>query len=129
MRNYTLLLLAITACSAPNAATQRDSVADTADARTRIARLESEARALAKLTGCSSADQCRTAPVGSRGCGGPRTYIAYCAASTDSAALFRKLDELKAAEDAYNAKEGIASTCEFRMPPAVSFEGGSCRAP
>jgi hypothetical protein len=94
---------------------------------TQLAQLEREARALAKTAGCSSDAQCRSAPVGWRGCGGPRTYIAYCAATTDSAALFRKLDELKAAEIAYNEKSGMVSTCEMRMPPDVSAQGGSCR--
>ncbi len=125
----TLFLLAYAgACSAPRGAS-RDSAADSADARTHVARLEADARALAKTTGCTSADQCRTAPVGSRACGGPRTYLAYCAASTDSVALFRKLDELKAAEDKLNASSGMASTCEFRTPPVPSLTGGSCSAP
>lgn len=110
--------------TAANPATQGgDTLADKAD----IARLESEARAIAKTTGCSSASACRTAPVGSRACGGPRTYIVYCAASTDSAALFAKLAELERAEKAYNTKTGAMSTCEFRMPPKTELSGGSCR--
>jgi len=96
------------------------------DDRTRLARLEQEARALAKTDGCSTSEGCRTAPVGWRGCGGPRTYLAYCAATTDSAALFRKLDELKEAEIAYNAKSGMMSTCEMRLPPVVTASGGRC---
>lgn len=94
----------------------------------RVARLEGEARALAKTDGCSSADQCRSAPVGDRPCGGPRTYIVYCARSTDSAALYRKLDELREAERQLNTKSGRASTCEFRMPPATGLSGGQCAA-
>lgn len=94
----------------------------------RLARLEREARALAKTDGCAAASACRTAPVGWRGCGGPRTYIVYCAATTDSVALFRKLDELKAAETAYNEATGMLSTCEMRLPPAVAVQGGRCEA-
>lgn len=94
----------------------------------RIARLEREARALAKTGGCSSAEQCRTAPVGSRPCGGPRDYVVYCAATTDTASLFRKLEELRAAEEAYNRESGMASTCEFREPPATELVGAACRA-
>lgn len=82
---------------------------------------------MANTTGCASPNQCRTAPVGSRPCGGPRTYLVYCAATTDSAALFKKLDELKAAEIKFNQQAGMAGTCEFRMPPGVSVQGGSCR--
>lgn len=92
-----------------------------------IVRLEDQAKAIAKTSGCSNVSQCRTAPVGNRACGGPRYYIAYCSASTDSAALFRKLDEVAAAENAYNRKYQLASTCEFRMPAPLALAGGECR--
>ena len=100
---------------------------DTLSSRAKLAQLEADARALARTSGCTSSSQCRTAPVGEKACGGPRTYVAYCAASTDSVTLFRKLDELKAAEKRYNELTGMASTCEFRTPPAVALSGGSCR--
>lgn len=93
-----------------------------------IERLEGEAKALASTTGCSASGECRTAPVGSRACGGPRYYLPYCAKSTDSVALFRKLDAVARAEQAYNAKYQVMSTCEFRMPPAVRVVGGACVA-
>jgi hypothetical protein len=93
-----------------------------------ILRLEAEARALVKAAGCNTDDQCRTAPVGSRGCGGPRYYLTYCARSTDSVALFRKLGEVESAERAFNEKYKIASTCEFRMPPAVGVAARECTA-
>ncbi len=93
-----------------------------------IVALENNAKAIAKTSGCSTLSECRTAPVGNRACGGPRYYIPYCAQSTDSVALFRKLDEVARAEDAYNRKYQIGSTCEFRMPPQLTFSGGECRA-
>lgn len=129
MRIRTLLLMIGTAagCATPPANSARDSASDTANARDHVARLEADARALANATGCASSGGCRTAPVGSRACGGPRTYLVYCAATTDSVALFRKLGELKVAEEKANAASGMASTCEFRMPPALSADGGSCR--
>ena len=93
-----------------------------------IERMEEEAKALVRTEGCNSASGCRTAPVGSRACGGPRYYLVYCAATTDSAALFRKLEQVAAAEQAYNRKYQIASTCEFREPPEVQLSGGRCMA-
>ena len=93
----------------------------------RILELERQAKALVKTTGCTSDDQCRTAPVGSRACGGPRYYLVYCSRTTDSAALFRKLAEVESAERAYNAKYQIASTCEFRMPPSIGIGAGGCQ--
>lgn len=93
-----------------------------------IVALEDQAKALAKTTGCAHDSQCRAAPVGNRGCGGPRYYIPYCAATTDSVAFFKKLDEVKAAENAFNKKYEIASTCEFRTPPPVGVTAGACAA-
>ena len=93
-----------------------------------ILALENQAKALVKADGCSSSDQCRTAPVGSRACGGPRYYLVYCAKTTDSAALFAKLKEVSAAEEQYNKRYQLASTCEFRMPPKVALIGSSCQA-
>lgn len=93
-----------------------------------IVALEDQAKALLKIEGCSSSAQCRSAPVGSRACGGPRYYLVYCAQTTDSAALFRKLDAVAAAEREYNTRYKLMSTCEFRMPPTVALSGGSCQA-
>lgn len=124
-------LALVVACAAPpqRSAESAGSQSGAAPNDTvQLARLEREARVLAKTEGCTSASACRTAPVGWRGCGGPRTYVAYCAATTDSVALFRKLDELKAAETAYNEKAGMLSTCEMRLPPAVTVQGGRCTA-
>jgi hypothetical protein len=94
----------------------------------RLVKLEQEARAIARTEGCTTLDACRTAPVGWRGCGGPRDYVVYCAATTDTGALFRKLQELEKAEREYNASSGMMSTCEFRMPPSVRLDGQQCRA-
>jgi hypothetical protein len=92
-----------------------------------ILKLEAEAKAIAKTSGCATSE-CRAAPVGSRACGGPRYYLPYCSKTTDSAVLFKKLDEVAKAEQAFNARYKIASTCEFRMPPVVESVGGSCTA-
>ena len=134
---YAAAALVLAACTQPPASTTPTNgagdqqtpppPAENAD-WARILELESEAKALVKTTGCTSGDQCRTAPVGSRACGGPRYYLVYCSRSTDSAALFRKLAEIESAERAYNVKYQIGSTCEFRMPPTVGLTAGSCQS-
>lgn len=91
-----------------------------------VEKLEAAAKAIAVLDGCPTASDCRTAPVGSRACGGPRYYIPWCAKTTDSVALYKKLDEVAAAERAYNTKYNLASTCEMRMPPVVTSSAGVC---
>ena len=93
-----------------------------------IVALEDQAKALVNTEGCTSPSECRTAPVGSRACGGPRYYLVYCSRSTDSAALYRKIDAVAAAEREYNTHYKIMSTCEFRLPPKVALSGGSCLA-
>lgn len=133
-----LVLMGIVACSRSTvpgddspATPPLGSVGDTASRRadwTAIEQLESQAKAVAKIEGCSASSDCRAAPVGSRACGGPRYYLPYCSKTTDSAALYTRLSEVARAEEAYNRKYQIASTCEFRMPPVVESSGGSCRA-
>ncbi|HEY7408727.1 MAG TPA: hypothetical protein VH638_10715 [Gemmatimonadaceae bacterium] len=94
----------------------------------RVRELEQQARALARTDGCDQGSQCATAPVGAKACGGPRTYLVYCRATTDEAALLRALDELKRAEEEYNRAAGLASDCMFVTPPAVRLEGATCMA-
>lgn len=96
--------------------------------RAQIVALENEAKALVDTTGCANSGECRTAPVGSRGCGGPRYYLVYCSKTTDSVALYTKLAAVSDAERQYNTNYKIVSTCEFRMPPTVALSGGFCRA-
>lgn len=128
--------LALLACSqgAPGvvpAGPSGDKIVFTGDQKAdwaQIVALEDRAKALVTANGCSSAAQCRTAPVGSRACGGPRYYLVYCSLTTDSAALFEKLDAVANAERAYNQHYNIVSTCEFRMPPTVALGGGSCQS-
>jgi hypothetical protein len=93
-----------------------------------IVALENQAKALVQTDGCSSDSDCRTAPVGSRACGGPRYYLVYCSRTTDSAALFRKLGAVAAAEREFNSRYQLVSTCEFRLPPKVALSGSSCQA-
>ena len=130
------ILLAILGCSQSSpgvapAGPNGDKIVFTGDQKAdwaQIVAIEDQAKALVRADGCSSAGECRTAPVGSRACGGPRYYLVYCSKTTDSAALFQKLDAVANAERAYNEHYQIASTCEFRMPPTVALSGGSCKA-
>ena len=129
------IAVVLAACSAKTPGTPAgrdgDKIVLTGDQKTdwaQIVALEDQAKALVKVDGCSSAGECRTAPVGSRACGGPRYYLVYCSRTTDSAALFRKLDAVAAAEREYNTKYQLGSTCEFRLPPKVALGGASCQA-
>jgi len=124
----TLLALLILGVSVSCARTPVSAEGNQGSDWAAIEKLESNAKELVKVSGCTTASDCRTAPVGSRACGGPRYYLTYCARTTDSAALFSRLGEIAKAEDAFNRKYGIASTCEFRTPPGVAVSGGACVA-
>ncbi len=99
-----------------------------AEDQAELARLEAEARSLVDPGGCARPGDCRTAPVGVKGCGGPRTHVVYCASTTDTTALFRKLEQLRRAEAAFNEKYGRPSTCDIVPPPQTELAGGTCRA-
>lgn len=92
----------------------------------RVQELEQKARAIARADGCDRLDQCATVPVGAKPCGGPRTHLVYCQATTNEDELFGVLDELKRTEEAYNRAEGRISDCSVTAPPSVQLEGTSC---
>jgi hypothetical protein len=134
-----LAICAVLACSAPSpvadsseptSSTRQPALLVSTDTATDpvVRQLEREAVALASTSGCRTAEQCRSAAVGSRGCGGPRYYLPYCPLTTDTVALFAKLAEVARAEDDYNRRNQIASTCEMRMAPDLEVSGGACRA-
>jgi hypothetical protein len=47
--------------------------------------------------------------------------------TTDTAALLAKLAEVERAEQDYNRRNNIASTCEMRMPGELEVAAGACR--
>ncbi|MEK7215602.1 MAG: hypothetical protein AAB289_08415 [Chloroflexota bacterium] len=92
-----------------------------------LAQLEQEARALAKIDGCTGGAQCRSAPVGAKACGGPRYWLPYCPLTTDVAALMSKLSVLQGAEQQFNRTYGVVSDCSYVVEPGLTVSGGSCR--
>lgn len=129
----TWLFVLVVACAGPRAPAGDEPTAipqpsgDRQTDRASIERLEQEARALANASGCAGSAQCRAAPVGAKACGGPRYWLVYCPLTSDSAALLRKLEELRAAEQAFNQKYGVLSDCAFVTEPNVESVGGTCR--
>jgi hypothetical protein len=133
MTIYTRSIIAallLTACARQEEApaADRSPSADPPVDETRVRALEQRVRALARTGGCDRVDQCAAAPVGAKACGGPRTYLVYCKATTDEAALLRALDELKRAEEAYNRAAGIMSDCSITPQPEARLEGRTCTA-
>jgi hypothetical protein len=96
--------------------------------RAELQELEREALAFAVPGGCEDVGQCRSAPVGVKACGGPRSYVVYCATSTDEDRLRKALDRLARREERFNRQCGVFSTCEFLSPPELELVEGECRA-
>jgi cell division protein FtsB len=133
MTSIRALALAVAVLAAACAKQEEPPAVETpstnrAASEARVRELEQQARAIVRTDGCDQASECATAPVGTKACGGPRTYLVYCRATTDEAALMRALDALKGAEEAYNREAGIVSDCMLVTPPAVRLEGSSCTA-
>jgi hypothetical protein len=128
-RLFLILNLAIAgACAQQEEPPALDGPGDVTPTLSRVQELEQRARSMARSDGCDRLDQCATAPVGAKACGGPRTHLVYCKATTDEAELLRVLDELKRTEEAYNRAAGIGSDCAYISPPSVRLEGRSCVA-
>lgn len=109
----------------PEAAGESTTGVPGADGQT-VARLEREARELARVDGCAGG-QCAAMPAGSKACGGPRYYLPYCTRTTDTAALRAKLDELQRVESDFNRKHGVVSDCMMIMEPNVQPDAqGRC---
>jgi hypothetical protein len=70
--------------------------------------------------------QCRLAALGVRPCGGPRTYLPYSLAVTDSGALAALVAVYDQLDRERNEREGLVSTCELMLPPELALEGGRC---
>jgi hypothetical protein len=98
-----------------------------ADLLDRVVSQEAKVRSLIHAEGCASVDQCRSAPMGAKGCGGPREYVVYCSVTTNEPALLAAIDAETQAERAYNGKTGAVSDCLFVMPPVLELAGGVCQ--
>jgi hypothetical protein len=88
--------------------------------------LYSEIVELAGDGSCDELSECATLAVGSKACGGPSSYIVYCASAIDEAALIEKVDEYTQLEQDYNLANDIVSTCEDEPEPDVELVDGVC---
>lgn len=96
--------------------------------RARLDSLVVIARSLARAEGCGAAAECRTAALGVKACGGPKEYLVYCSASTDSVALASAVDLVNTMEREFNERYNLVSDCMLLLEPGTSLEGGACVA-
>jgi len=91
--------------------------------------LDSLRQAMAAAVGpasCRAKEQCRAVGVGAKPCGGPRSYLIYSTATTDSAALALIAQRYDAADARQNRVQGLVSDCTFLPPPQLECVAGRC---
>lgn len=125
------LLLACAACSGcasdlsatpPPAAASASS----ADASGPAATLP-QIRALVGAAACTDSAQCRSAPLGSRACGGPEAYLAWSTAATAAAPLQQLLDRYRREREQADAAAGMQSVCTVVPDPGAQCRAGVCQ--
>lgn len=75
---------------------------------------------------CSEENQCDYIAVGSKACGGPKTYLLF-SSSIDRQKLEELVENYNKAEAGYNQKYGIVSDCMLVTPPErIECVNGKC---
>ncbi|WP_142785333.1 lipocalin family protein [Changchengzhania lutea] len=86
--------------------------------------LFNEFQELASRFSCTNASDWAFTAYGSKACGGPQGYIAY-STHIDTAIFLQKVDAYTQAENEYNVKWGIVSTCDIQNPPkSIACQNG-----
>ena len=75
---------------------------------------------------CSSTNECRVIGFGSKPCGGPRSYLPYSLAVTDSITLADAVREFNERDAENNSALGINSDCSLVAEPMVICSNGLC---
>lgn len=71
---------------------------------------------MANSTPCTDPTEWSFTAIGSKACGGPTGYIAY-SLKINVTEFLKKVENYTKAQDAYNKKWGIFSTCDMMLPP------------
>lgn len=80
-----------------------------------------ELKIISSIVNCVTTEEIMVTPVGSKPCGGPQLYLPYTS-GINVEGFLNKIEIYTNAEEAYNIKWGIISTCDItpvtylRMP-------------
>ncbi|MNX66445.1 hypothetical protein D3C86_975370 [compost metagenome] len=74
------------------------------------------ALSLVTTEACTNSEEWSFTAIGSKSCGGPTGYIAY-SLKIDTVAFLKKVEDYTKAQNEFNIKWGIPSTCEMAIPP------------
>jgi hypothetical protein len=75
---------------------------------------------------CTDADQCRLIAFGAKPCGGPRQYLVYSTAITDSTALDAAVARFNARDAEVNRLLHRVSDCSMVPRPRITVVEGRC---
>jgi hypothetical protein len=88
--------------------------------------LEELGEEIKKELGVPKASQCKLIALGSKPCGGPRSYEVYSTETTNESRLKRLVTRYNELEKKLNAEQKILSNCEFVQQPEVTLSQGMC---
>ena len=74
------------------------------------------AASMVYTTPCTNSAEWSFAAIGSKACGGPLGYIAY-SLKIDGPEFLKKVENYTKAQEAYNKKWGVFSTCDMMIRP------------
>ena len=94
----------------------------------RLDSLRAEVRALIGDVACQRVEQCRAIPFGSKPCGGPRAYLVYSTATTDTMEVVATVAEYTKLDEALNRDLGRISDCQAVAEPKVGCVDSRCIA-
>ncbi|MEM9686636.1 MAG: hypothetical protein AAF934_06905 [Bacteroidota bacterium] len=126
MKRITLLLLlgvtfisctTLVSCDKNNELTQEQEAQ-------KLQQMLSEIENMAGSINCEDSANWTYTPLGKKACGGPKGYLAY-PTTIDTVKFLSLVEAYKTAEERYNNKWGIISTCDLPpVPFGVTCENG-----
>lgn len=75
---------------------------------------------------CDSHADCSHVAIGSKACGGPRTFMSISKKNTELATIEQLAERSVELESAFNSTYGVVSDCLATMPPAAYCQAKVC---
>jgi len=110
----------LTSGVAVNAKVTQEEIASVTKALTAAVQLDNQ---------CTTSVDCATAAVGSRACGGPKSYVVYSRKSSNAENIRSLAQMTTTLEQQYNIENSVMSICSMVMAPrAVCDQANRCVA-
>nr|WP_315258468.1 hypothetical protein [uncultured Flavobacterium sp.] len=115
MKNIKFLLIALSFfffnCNNDDSPSQESDDQNLSEMQTEII-----AASMVNTTPCTNSAEWSFVAIGSKACGGPLGYIAY-SLKIDVPEFLKKVENYTKAQEAYNKKWGVFSTCDMMIRP------------